>query len=256
MQARIAKLEELSAAALIEADHTGFAIEEVERRLNDFVAATRPILVWQRDAPFLSSDEQQKSIKSCTWHDPASDYLIEHYNRFLTARDPVNTLAILLDGHIKRKRKPDSPPKEPDHSRSASGPGLDSQSVQTVKPNEQPQKTPEFSTNPRLSSNRPIKQPSPDAIAAYRAQLTTGMNQKELAEMLSKELGRLVYQGTVSRWLNHVKTWIEAGNVLPDITKPLNTRPTAMDPREIDLGPRQDGRAARQRERRNSDGQD
>jgi len=103
-------------------------------------------------------------------------------------------------------------------------------------------------------SRRTMKQPSKDAIAAYRLQLLKGKTQKALAEQLTEELRRPVNQGTVSRWLKQVKAWLEAGNVLPDLTTTTRTRkPRPLDPEKIDLGERQDGRANHQRERRSSD---
>jgi hypothetical protein len=107
------------------------------------------------------------------------------------------------------------------------------------------------------SRQRP-KEPSKAAIAVYRYRLVTGKSQTELAQDpdLMKQLRRAVDQGTISRWLNQVKRWIEAGNVLPDLTVTPDTKPTPMDPEQIDLGERQDGRSKRQRGRRNSDRSD
>jgi hypothetical protein len=100
------------------------------------------------------------------------------------------------------------------------------------------------------------KEPSKDAIAAYRLKLLTGQTQTELAEQLTKELKRPIDQGTVSRWLRQVKVWLEAGNVLPDLTATPGTKPMPMDPERIELGERRDGRAKHQRGRRNSDQDD
>jgi hypothetical protein len=49
------------------------------------------------------------------------------------------------------------------------------------------------------------------------------------------------YQGQVSRNIEEVRTWIKAGNVLPDLDLG-GTRPkvTPIDPRQLDLGPRND----------------
>jgi hypothetical protein len=101
-----------------------------------------------------------------------------------------------------------------------------------------------------------MKQPSKDAIAAYRLWFLTGKTQTELAEQLTEELKRPITQGTVSRWLKQVKAWLKAGNVLPDLTPTRHPKPQPMDPERIDLGERQDGRARRQRGRRNSDHDD
>ena len=75
----------------------------------------------------------------------------------------------------------------------------------------------------------------------------------ELAQILSRELGRSIGQGVVSRWIKEVKKWLEAGNVLPDVGKPLDKQPLAMDPEDLELGKRQDGRTKRQRSPSNDD---
>jgi hypothetical protein len=93
-----------------------------------------------------------------------------------------------------------------------------------------------------------IKVPSSDAILAYRLSIAIGKNQTELARRLTAELRRPIDQGTVSRWLKLVKTFLRAGNVLPDLPEP-SRREAHMDPSKIDLGARQDGLAKRQRER-------
>ncbi len=107
------------------------------------------------------------------------------------------------------------------------------------------------------SNTRPSpKEPSREAIAAYRASLATGKTQAELASLMAKELKRKVDQGTISRWLKQVKGWIKAGNVLPDLHQSLDKKPTPMDPGRLDLGERMDRRAKHQRDRRTSDHDD
>jgi hypothetical protein len=103
-------------------------------------------------------------------------------------------------------------------------------------------------------ARRPLKQPSKKAIAVFRYRLVTGKTQTELAAdpRLMELLGHAVDQGTISRWLKQVKEWLEAGNVLPDLSESLDSKPSPMDPKWIELGERQDGRASRQRDRRNS----
>jgi hypothetical protein len=101
-----------------------------------------------------------------------------------------------------------------------------------------------------------LKEPSVDAFIAYRLYVATGMKQKELAERLVTELKRPVTQGTVSRWLNHVEEWIEAGNVLPDMPKPSRRKPVSIDSKKIEMGARLDHRAERQRHRRNTENDD
>jgi hypothetical protein len=102
---------------------------------------------------------------------------------------------------------------------------------------------------------KPMKQPKKYAITVYRYWFMTRKTQTELAEdpRLMELLGRKVEQGTISRWLKQVKGWVEAGNVLPQIREPLNSKPTAMDAERIDLGANLEHRPKYQRKRRNSD---
>jgi hypothetical protein len=68
-----------------------------------------------------------------------------------------------------------------------------------------------------------------------------------------KLLGRKVDQGTISRMLKQVRDWIAAGNILPDLSEALDSKPTSMDPETIDLGPNREHRPKHQRKRRTSD---
>lgn len=79
------------------------------------------------------------------------------------------------------------------------------------------------------------------------------MTQTKLAEVLTAQLKRPVKQGTVSRWIKQVKKWLQAGNILPDLSETRLCKPVPIDPERIDLGERQDGRAKRQRDRRTAD---
>jgi hypothetical protein len=97
------------------------------------------------------------------------------------------------------------------------------------------------------------KEPTADAIAAYRAFMVKGGTQRELAELLTVQLQRPIRQGTVSRWISEVGAWVKAGNVLPDLPTPQRRKPVPMDPERIDLGRNREGRAQRQRQRRDSD---
>ena len=56
--------------------------------------------------------------------------------------------------------------------------------------------------------------------------------------------------------LRRVKSWLEARNVLPDLPTPKGEKPISLDPERIDLGKNQEGRAERQRNRRNPDDDD
>ena len=99
-------------------------------------------------------------------------------------------------------------------------------------------------TQPESSKRR---SPSKEAIAAYRLIFLKGFKQQEAAEYLSKEYGRRISQGTVSRWLRQTEKWIEAGNVLQLLPK-LDSKPQSVDPEILDMGKRQDGRAPHQRD--------
>jgi hypothetical protein len=103
-----------------------------------------------------------------------------------------------------------------------------------------------------------LRQPSEEAFAIYRFRFATGMKQIEMAQSskLMTILGRPVSQGAISRSLNAVKTWIEAGNVLPDLPVGLNNKPLSMDPSQIDIGRNAEGRSKRQRKRRISERDD
>jgi hypothetical protein len=89
-------------------------------------------------------------------------------------------------------------------------------------------------------------------MAVYRLWLATGQTQEELARLYTQEK-RPVDQGTVSRWIRQVKKWLEAGNVLPDLTAARDRKPMPMDAARIDLGPNREGRSAGQKKRRASD---
>jgi hypothetical protein len=54
-------------------------------------------------------------------------------------------------------------------------------------------------------------------------------------------LRRPVDQPTVSRWLKQVRSWLKAGNILPDLTADDGAKPKIkpMDPARLDRG---DGR--------------
>ncbi|HVT88538.1 MAG TPA: hypothetical protein VHD56_06780 [Tepidisphaeraceae bacterium] len=61
-------------------------------------------------------------------------------------------------------------------------------------------------------------------------------------------------QGQISRWVNEVAAWIEAGNVLPGLDG-LASKPVSIDPDVIEMGQRQDRRTGRQRGKSDDDEQ-
>ena len=102
-----------------------------------------------------------------------------------------------------------------------------------------------------------IIRPPDKALIAWRLRDLIGItNQTEIAnEMIRK--GHPATQGQVSRWLTHVEKYLSGGNVLPDISvEGLKQKPQAIDPPVIEMGPRQDGRTPRQRQRRSEDSDD
>jgi hypothetical protein len=109
--------------------------------------------------------------------------------------------------------------------------------------------------NVGMPAAKPSQKPPPDAaIKAYRLKWILGVpTQTEIAANLSRELGRPVSQGRVSRWLKQAEEFVQAGGVLPGLPNVPAERPRSIDPERLDLGRRQDGRTERQRGRRNED---
>ena len=78
--------------------------------------------------------------------------------------------------------------------------------------------------------------------------LSPEATQAGIAKAMGSMFGVTCDQGRVSRWLERVKTWVEAGNVLPDLpTAPLTGRAQTMDPKNIDMGANPEHRAPHQR---------
>ncbi|MCA9095466.1 MAG: hypothetical protein KDA68_18430 [Planctomycetaceae bacterium] len=84
------------------------------------------------------------------------------------------------------------------------------------------------------------KRPSDDAFWLYRLWAATGLSQTALAKRFQKENRKPMTQGQVSRQIDAVNEWLATGNLLPD-TQPLREI-TSLDPREIEMGARRDGR--------------
>jgi hypothetical protein len=99
--------------------------------------------------------------------------------------------------------------------------------------------------------SQPLKEPPKRHFDLYRYQRETGKSQADMAKdtKLMKLLGRSMSQGTISRALRRVKSWLEAGNSLPDLAK----KPMPMDPERLELGRNPEHRTPRQRYRRNDD---
>jgi hypothetical protein len=75
-----------------------------------------------------------------------------------------------------------------------------------------------------------LKEPSKKAIDAYRAVMFLGQKQETVAPKFG------VVQGTVSRWVKQVSSWIAAGNLLPNLDAP-KPKTITMDPRKLEQGP-------------------
>jgi hypothetical protein len=95
-----------------------------------------------------------------------------------------------------------------------------------------------------------VKVPTDQEILVYQFKISTGAKQEQLARLLATVTGRTMDQGTVSRSIQKVERFIEAGNVLPPISPELVQRAIAMDPKMIDMGPNLERRTPRQRRRR------
>ena len=100
---------------------------------------------------------------------------------------------------------------------------------------------------------RRMKQPPEHMIQAYRLSILMSVTQAELAELLQGELRRRVTQPEVSRWIKRVKEWLEAGNVLPDMSGERTGKADSVDPAVIEMGRRRDGRSSRQRPKADPD---
>ena len=87
-----------------------------------------------------------------------------------------------------------------------------------------------------------LKEPSEIAIQCYRLHLL-GHRQTDIADMLTKERKRKVHQGSVSKNIDKVWEYVEAGNVLPDLkddSEKASVHP--VDPRKLDYQEKPDGR--------------
>lgn len=107
-------------------------------------------------------------------------------------------------------------------------------------------------SSPANSAPISINEPSREAFAAYRVHKLLGKKQTETAEILTREFGFPVSQGQVSRWCTSVAKFVKAGGLLPEaFTK--RERVESVDPADIEMGRRMDGRTPRQRERRSDE---
>lgn len=120
----------------------------------------------------------------------------------------------------------------------------------TLRPEIAPQADQEI-TPPGVKNEAPRrvpKEPSPEAFAAYRIQVSIGWTQEQIAEQLKQEFKRPFDQGSVSRMLKQVRQFLKAGGELPPLTSV-----ESVDPKVIELGARQDHQTQRQRIHRTTD---
>jgi hypothetical protein len=93
------------------------------------------------------------------------------------------------------------------------------------------------------STTATVPKPKPDDFRVYLAHTAGGETQKAIAERMGTR------QGQISKMIARVEHWLADGNRLPELPKPkpLHAQPPAVDPAELDLGPRRDRRTPRQR---------
>lgn len=96
-----------------------------------------------------------------------------------------------------------------------------------------------------VAPRRVLKQPKPEAIAAYRLWSLCGWPQQRIADQLTENFKRPFDQGSVSRMLRQAKEFLEAGGVLPPVSEVKSVE--SVDPKVIDMGARQDHQTPRQR---------
>jgi AcrR family transcriptional regulator len=124
---------------------------------------------------------------------------------------------------------------------STSGPGLEEEAVHAA-----------------ASSSSSGSEPSPDAIRAYQlwvglpAFRTGRVTQENVAVIMSRELGRNISQGTVSRWIKSVRECI-ARSGIPLVVSSSPRCMRNVDPAVLDARARCDGHTPRQRRRSTND---
>lgn len=81
----------------------------------------------------------------------------------------------------------------------------------------------------------------------------SGLTQEEITERLVTELGVTVTQGTVSRWISLAKEYLRKTGVNVDEPDRQAPKIIPVDPKHLELGENNEGRPARQRNRREDD---
>ena len=98
-----------------------------------------------------------------------------------------------------------------------------------------------------LTEQLAVPLPSEDAFLVYRMYKISGLTQAEVALQFQQKKRKILSQATVSRMNKQVKEWLEAGNLLPKAEAPDPRKAMPVDPKTLDLGPRQDGHTPAQR---------
>lgn len=125
--------------------------------------------------------------------------------------------------------------------------------IRDVEPRENDPLSPGRSPGIAEASKSIPNRPSDNAFIAWRLRDLKGLKgPSAIAKEMTKQLGRPVLQGTVSRWLKQTDAYRKAGGIFPDLPA-LTEQPHAIDPTFIDIGERQDQHTPRQRQRRDPD---
>src|SRR5262249_56341393 len=96
---------------------TGFPVPEVEKRLEALAVEIKHLLLWQRDAPNISRDQEEIdriAAGEAVWFPVTGPYLIDHHNRMMDCWLPVDALAIRVEGsaNAPATTTPTTPPEE------------------------------------------------------------------------------------------------------------------------------------------------
>jgi hypothetical protein len=100
-----------------------------------------------------------------------------------------------------------------------------------------------------VSHPKGVKEPSKREWAAYRLVRIGGKTQAD-AQLLMTERGMTFSQGQISKGLGKCDAWIKRGGIMPqelDVSSRVCRQPSAMDPKQIEMGERRDHQSRHQR---------
>lgn len=212
---------------------------------------------------FATPDEEQEWVQKAAWQKVKSEGLFKTKSEWLAyllthtegnAKSQTDFCVELLlpavttSDHVERSI-PDAPNRVgwPRQSSDA----IHGEAVETTLSAEVTPQTSQETTPPGIENEAPRrvpKEPSSEAFAAYRIQVSLGWTQKQIAEQLTQEFRRPIDQGSVSRMLTQVRKFLKAGGELLPLTSV-----ESVDPKVIELGARQDHQTQRQRFHRTTD---